>query len=35
MILLDQKFKILTDHKNVACKNFNNDGFLWWKLTIE
>ena len=29
-ILLGQKLKIYTDHKNLTCKNFNTDRVLRW-----
>ena len=34
-ILLGQKLKIYTDHKNIARKNFNTDWVLWWRLILE
>ena len=33
--LLGQKLKLYTEHKNLTCKNFNNDRVLWWKLILE
>ena len=26
---------IFTDHKNIACKNFNTDNVLRWRLILE
>ena len=34
-ILLDQRLKIYTDHKNLACRNFNTDRLLRWRLILE
>ena len=34
-ILLGQKLKIFTDHKNLTYKNFNKDCVLRWRLKIE
>ena len=34
-ILLDQKLRIYTDHKNLTCKNFNNDRVLIWIIILE
>ena len=33
--LLGQQLKILTDHKNITCKNFNNYHLLLWRLILE
>ena len=30
-ILLGQKIRIHTDHKNITCKNFNTDRVLRWR----
>ena len=35
MILLGQQLKILTEHKNITCKNFNTNRLLWWRLILE
>ena len=35
MILLGQKFRIYTDHKNLTCKHFNTDRVLRWRLILE
>ena len=34
-ILLGQKLKIYTDHKNLTCKYFNIDCILLWILILE
>ena len=34
-ILLGQKLKIYTDHKNLTCKFFNTDHVLRWILILE
>ena len=34
-ILLYQKFKIYTDHKNLICKNFNTNRVLRWILLLK
>ena len=34
-ILLGQELKFYTDHKNLTCKNFNNNLVLWWRLILE
>ena len=34
-ILLGQRLKIYTDHKNLACRNFNTDRLLRWRLILE
>ena len=35
MILLGQRLKIFTDHKNVTYKCFNNYCLLQWRLILE
>ena len=35
MFLLGQRLKIFTNHKTVACKNFNNDRVFWRRLILE
>ena len=32
---MGQKLKIYTDHKNITCKNFNNDNVLRWIIILE
>ena len=34
-ILLDQKLRIYTDHKNLTYNNFNTDRVLIWRLVLE
>ena len=34
-ILLGQKLRIYTDHKNITCENFNTGRVLRWRLTLE
>ena len=34
-ILLGQKLRIYTGHKNLTCKNFNTNILLRWRLTLE
>ena len=34
-MLLGQKLKIYTDHKNLTCKIFNTDKVIIWRLIIE
>ena len=34
-ILLGQKLIIYTDHNNLTCENFNNDGVLRWRLILK
>ena len=34
-ILLGQKLKIYTDHKNIRCGNFDNNCVLWWIIILE
>ena len=34
-ILLVQKLKIYTDHKNLTCKNFNTYRVLLWRIILE
>ena len=34
-ILLGQKIRIQTDHKNLTCTTFNTNIVLLWRLTIE
>ena len=35
MILLGQKLKIFTDHKNIICIKFITDNVLRWRLILE
>ena len=35
IILLGQRLKIYSDHKNLTCKNSNTDRRLWWIVIIE
>ena len=35
MILLGQKLRIYTDHKNLTCKILNTDIVLIWRLILE
>ena len=34
-ILLGQKIRIYTNHKNFTCKNFNTERILIWRLILE
>ena len=34
-ILLGQKSRMYTNHKNLTCKNFNTDRILRWRLILE
>ena len=34
-ILLGQKLRIYTDHKNLTCNNFNTNRVLIWRLILE
>ena len=34
-ILLGQKLRIHTDHKNLTCENFNTNRVLRWRLIFE
>ena len=34
-MLLGQKLKIYTDHKNLMCRNFNTNRVLIWMIIIE
>ena len=34
-ILLGQKIRIYTNHKNPTCKNFNNERLLIWRLILK
>ena len=34
-ILIVQKLRIHTDHKNLTCKNFNTNRVLIWRLILE
>ena len=34
-ILLGQKIRIYTDHKNLTCKNFNTERLLIWRIILE
>ena len=35
MILLGQRLKIFTDHKNLTSKKINNGRVLRWRLILE
>ena len=34
-ILIGQRLRIYTDHKNLTCKNYNTDRVLRWRLILE
>jgi hypothetical protein len=34
-ILLGQQMTVFTDHKNLACKNFNTERVMRWRLVLE
>jgi predicted secreted protein len=34
-ILLGQQTTVFADHKNLACKNFNAESFMLWRLVLE
>ena len=34
-ILIGQKWRIYTDHKNLTCKNFNTDRIIRWIIQVK